>query len=1131
MEPSSRRGSKSSEPDVELGAEDAEQQARLRERKAEQDVVAASEQQSAATAIQAVLRSRNARRTSNGQRAAERAERKRKEQEETAARAAVMAEAERLAERQRIAEEKYAEVDVDGDESVSKDELGRLISAVLSEQGIAVDEAVVARFVAREWESADEDSDGLVSFDEFCAYYNRLLDSLHGEQRAALVSGLVAQDEALSAQRAQEAKARQLEADVRDMGHLMRLIALLTHPSVGPVSGMQLLFERGEQGVRPDQPPSDAELRTTHGLVLELSRYHQRLVTPWGSYVVSYALTFEGYNEDSARAAAEESALGRMNTESFFFVLCRINSPLLHLKKLPERTHFALTSVGGVAVPVGAVLGELGVELPPAEADALRARYEAAVALCELPDLAFAQDAFLINTVLGRTVQINERLLGPLEARLAKSKTRPKAETLRTALALGGNDLDAAYRIRQERLKSVDKLVSARKGYSTREHCDDVLSFCHWDLDAALFVLSNEAAFEATVAQIARRRGLASGLGFPSRDELRWEVALARNDQAAAIRAVMRQWQIEVRMMREIVRYAPVDELLHAMESRDRPPRAHVEALLSAHGFDVAFVAHLLSDTAFILRQADELGHPARERVEELVVHFGFAEHKVVSYLKSAQLIYKARRQVGYPSRVEIEHYLDKFNYDQKAAVRYMRAVFRFVDPQPPRERSAVPRKIDGKLIKHIAHDVELLHKGAITPWARRAVEVALDTTKQPDGSLDEDEAIAFLLKVSRLSKEAPQLPRWELEYAVSRSYALDWDDGKVTLDETMKQWRRFDSFVASVQPLGAPDRRHVCALLEALNFEPEAVRAQLTDVHTLARLNESLDFGLSLQQLNTLYDTHARSLDKASAYITGMHHLKAAAPSFGSPPQRELEKVLATHALDHVRAQRHLASAWAIAQDREFLADAGQPNAADVQRALAVLDYQLEPTRRMLLHVAQLKIEAEKWGAPSRERVEEVLVSAQLDKAAALGVLKEEHRKAEFAVFRVELTERKEREAAEREAQRIVLTDDPQALARVQREAAEAAAADEAARAGAMASAEAVKARQAEEDEAERKRAEEERRAVRMAAIDGPKPKEVEKRRNSKQEDTRDIHEINAERLERIDVLQRSLDAKQAAS
>jgi len=80
MEPSSRRGSKSSEPDVELGAEDAEQQARLRERKAEQDVVAASEQQSAATAIQAVLRSRNARRTSNGQRAAERAERKRKEQ-------------------------------------------------------------------------------------------------------------------------------------------------------------------------------------------------------------------------------------------------------------------------------------------------------------------------------------------------------------------------------------------------------------------------------------------------------------------------------------------------------------------------------------------------------------------------------------------------------------------------------------------------------------------------------------------------------------------------------------------------------------------------------------------------------------------------------------------------------------------------------------------------------------------------------------------------------------------------------------------------------------------------------------------------------------------------------------------
>lgn len=683
-------------------------------------------------------------------------------QAEAAARALAQAEAERLAERQRIAEEKYAEADVDGDESVSKEELGSLISQMLREQGVSVDDKVVAEFVLREWESADEDHDGTVSFDEFCAYYNRLLDQLQGAQKEALIKGLRDHDAAVSAEKASEMAARQLKADVRDMGALMRLIALLTHPSVGPVSGTQLLFERGgEKGVRPEQPPSDNEVRTTHGLVFELSKFGQRLITPWGAYVISYSLTFEGYNEESPRAAAEEAALFKMNTESFYFVLCRINSPLLHFKKLPERTHFAVTSCGGLAVPVGHVLGELETPISAQESLDLKARFEAALAAAAVPDLSFCADPFLVNTLLGRTVHINERLLAPLESRLKKSKTRPKMETLRTALELGDNDIDAALRLRQEHLKSIDKLVSARKGYSTREHCDEVLSFCHWDVDAALFVLNNQKAFEATCNELGKRKGLASGLGFPSKDEIRWEVALARNDSAAAIRAIMRQWHIEVRIMRDIVQYAPVDSLLNEMPPHERPPRAHVEGLLHAHAFDVPYVAHLLSDCAFILRHAAELGNPSRERVEELVIHFDFDEHKVRNYLKSVEYIYRARRQVGSPSKAEIEHYLERTGYELKAAVKLMKLVYRFINPEPPRNRYVVPRKVDGRLIKHIAHDTELLHKGAVTPWARRAVEVAIDATADPESKeVNEEEAIAFLVKASAAPRGRNALPR-----------------------------------------------------------------------------------------------------------------------------------------------------------------------------------------------------------------------------------------------------------------------------------------------------------------------------------------------------------------------------------
>ncbi|KAJ1621047.1 hypothetical protein T492DRAFT_887691 [Pavlovales sp. CCMP2436] len=181
-----------------------------------------------------------------------------------------------------------------------------------------------------------------------------------------------------------------------------------------------------------------------------------------------------------------------------------------------------------------------------------------------------------------------------------------------------------------------------------------------------------------------------------------------------------------------------------------------------------------------------------------------------------------------------------------------------------------------------------------------------------------------------------------------------------------------------------------------------------------------------------------------------------------------------------------------------------------------------------MLLSVAQLKVEAERYGAPSRETVERALVEHALETEAARAALKEAYRKAQFGDFRAQQSDRHLREAAELAAQRIVLADDHVELARVAREAQEAVEADERALVEATAAEVEAKRLAAAAVEAERMRAEEERRQVLMSAISMPKPKEVVKHEQKDTGPAKDVHELNAERLERIGAIQQKLDGRE---
>jgi len=376
-----------------------------------------------------------------------------------------------------------------------------------------------------------------------------------------------------------------------------------------------------------------------------------------------------------------------------------------------------------------------------------------------------------------------------------------------------------------------------------------------------------------------------------------------------------------------------------------------------------------------------------------------------------------------------------------------MKRVWRFINPRRPRGdyHANEWKKVDGRLIRHVAHDCELLEHGKPAPWARKAVETALDAAHNV-----EDDAIAFLIKVSKLCIDEPQIPRWELEHAAARAYAADraeaargevdttakqWN--RVTLDKVMHQWRRFDAFVASVQHLGAPTRPRVRALLEALNHDERDVAERLGAVHEIQGLSDSEGLGLGEAEADAWLAKHDYDTAHVHNYLVGMSLLRARGADYPAAGDRQLERALLRHDLIPERAHAQLAGTAALLSDREFLAGAGQPTGADVERCLEAVDYDVTACKQMMIDAQELIRDGERWGKPTRAKVEALLLAAGLDKQVAGTRMREEYRAEQIDSFRKAQADRKAREA--RDSLGIFVLRDASAL-RGDDEASEAA-------------------------------------------------------------------------------------------
>ena len=173
---------------------------------------------------------------------------------------------------------------------------------MLTKEKIAFDEETVQEFAKVEFDAADIDKDGLVDFDEFIEYYNSLMDRLR--------QGSVQQSLQVEAKKVQ-AKHNAVDDEITFAG-LHMLAAILSNSGVASYAGINLPFTRLQEvdvtktGYACPKPECGVSSR---GLILDLSRGAQRIITPWGSLPIGYRLAFPGY-QDKAPPPSEEGASG-----------------------------------------------------------------------------------------------------------------------------------------------------------------------------------------------------------------------------------------------------------------------------------------------------------------------------------------------------------------------------------------------------------------------------------------------------------------------------------------------------------------------------------------------------------------------------------------------------------------------------------------------------------------------------------------------------------------------------------------------------------------------------------------------------------------------------------------------------
>jgi len=1027
----------------------------------------ATREDKSAAVVQAAMRGKNDRASDKGQAAGKAvaaqkgaaAAGKKKDGHAKAAAAA--------AERQLLAENTFADADLDGGGTIDGDELAALLIMMLTKEKIAFDEETVQEFAKVEFDAADTDKDGLVDFDEFIEYYNSLMDRLQqgGEQVLEVAAKKV------------QAKHNAVD-DQTTFAGLHMLAAILSNSSVASYAGINMPFTRFQEvdvTKTGYAAPKSACGVSSRGLILDLSRGAQRIITPWGSLPLGYQLEFPGFNANENVELAEGSiaptapgtkapdALREpegnppMEQISLFFELTKRSSGLLSLRKLPKRCHFVVLEILNVKQPRGELLaysesdgGENAASYAARYSSCFQARYKnergadirvlapsgtaflIPGTLVTLPTEDGAEGAPLVNQLLGRFVMQRPDKLDALAKKPRRTKVSP--EDLLRSIMMSNNNVDLAVRALQALKRDEDALVTKLGGAATRSMVRHALHVCGGDDKKAAYMLQFHKDITRNADFICERRGLHSGLGYPTRQVIEAQLVADDNEEGNTMSALKKQWKMEVEIMGDLLATAQVEDMLSREMSRaflhSYPPtaeeREHVEELYNeTFARDGAKTVHFLTQAGIVLKKAGAIGNPKRATVEKLLREMESDAARVTAFLTSVQNLLVLSAKSGHPSADDCGRYLRSVGENEEQGALLLKRIWGFTNPKPPKPPKKGPPK------EHLAATTGFPSR-AEAEWALLEVEPKLDELK----------ATALLGRLNLMSttqneyegplEAKPRVNRADMMWALKKEGAYKEVHGGLPNTQADLLLTMLGDLNQKKVAWGDPPQEDVWQTLEKFDYALERAELWLKAMGTL--MSRQIELGVeSIEEVAHAMDVHDSNAAKVIELFESISALQKQ-KGLGNPARQDIVMVLEVpHVLEIQDLDGRLEAAatslkgfTTLLHDDTAMLNMGMDSKPSLEDKLYMVHElhrfggDVERAMDLMKNVADIQKLHEDLGHPTRIQVVEALAANRFDFRTAVRKLREAYRHIKDAQLKEVYREnalkdklRKEEEAA----------------------------------------------------------------------------------------------------------------------
>lgn len=502
--------------------------------------------------------------------------------------------------------------------------------------------------------------------------------------------------------------------------------------------------------------------------------------------------------------------------------------------------------------------------------------------------------------------------------------------------------------------RSEDSLVSQRQGHVTRAQVREALRATDYDIDAAGRLLDQRRQISRVADYILDQRGLESGIGWPTRQEVEGLLARTGNDEGAVLSSLLRERRATVEKMVEIIHTDSVSvEMQPRLQRRSQvrfrlfcqqvdkllavenlfiygltvPPtaseRAHVEALYGGE-FDrsAARLDCFLREVGALQRNLDELAppdwRPSRAELEGLVRELGGAPAE--AFLRALRRLAEAAPKLGSPDRETLGRYVRLGECDEEASLTFAQSVWKLMGgataskakekpksasartrqppakaAPPPRSRSAAPagKKRGGKGATASAPDP------ADTPGPSRAEAEAVLLAVNPVGDLTA--ATELLKRVDvihrQISATFPLLRREDALWAASPAR-----EARYLSREPLSQEERKEGESGAKHLL-----RRLGAALESLKdilavdepAEPPQSKSAVLAALAEADARSAQPSGVPRQSVREGLDAHAFNLEGATRWVRGVGSLLHRQAELGIESREEVEAAFEDHGQD----------------------------------------------------------------------------------------------------------------------------------------------------------------------------------------------------------------------------------------